>query len=192
MSLRAPLKDNKGFTIIEVMIVLTIAGLIMLIVFLAVPALQRNSRNTQRRSDAARFSSIISEFVVNNNGKVPSSIVNAPPTDSSQVSIQNEDFSYFDPTAFKMAVATDGSLNGGCTIATDDAGNNILNSCTTQPVAVATGAVAPVSNAIDTIGLVTGFTCDNNNLISSGSRSYAVVFSVENSGGGNDGIAQCV
>ncbi|MDQ3065292.1 MAG: prepilin-type N-terminal cleavage/methylation domain-containing protein, partial [bacterium] len=34
--------NNKGFTIIEVLIVLAIAGLIMLIVFLAVPALQRN------------------------------------------------------------------------------------------------------------------------------------------------------
>ena len=32
--------DKDGFTIIEVMIVLAIAGLILLIVFLAVPALQ--------------------------------------------------------------------------------------------------------------------------------------------------------
>ncbi|HPW47952.1 MAG TPA: prepilin-type N-terminal cleavage/methylation domain-containing protein, partial [Candidatus Saccharibacteria bacterium] len=35
-------KDQKGFTIIEVLIVLAIAALILLIVFLAVPALQRN------------------------------------------------------------------------------------------------------------------------------------------------------
>jgi prepilin-type N-terminal cleavage/methylation domain-containing protein len=40
------LKNEQGFTIIEVMIVLVIAAVIMLIVFLAVPALQRNSRNT--------------------------------------------------------------------------------------------------------------------------------------------------
>ena len=44
-------KRNQGFTIIEVMIVLAIAGLIMLIVFLAVPALQRNQRNTARKQD---------------------------------------------------------------------------------------------------------------------------------------------
>jgi prepilin-type N-terminal cleavage/methylation domain-containing protein len=44
------LKHRRGgFTIIEVMIVLAIAGLILLIVFLAVPALQRNSRNYQRK-----------------------------------------------------------------------------------------------------------------------------------------------
>ena len=41
--------EQKGFTIIEVMIVLAIAGLIILIVFLAVPALQRNGRNTQQK-----------------------------------------------------------------------------------------------------------------------------------------------
>ena len=65
-------KDSKGFTIIEVMIVLAIAGLIMIIVFLAIPALQRNSRNTERKSDAARIASAVSNFVSNNNGTVPS------------------------------------------------------------------------------------------------------------------------
>jgi prepilin-type N-terminal cleavage/methylation domain-containing protein len=61
----------KGFTIIEVMIVLTIAGLILLIVFLAVPALQRNSRNTQRKDDVAGALAAVSEFVSNNNGTLP-------------------------------------------------------------------------------------------------------------------------
>lgn len=63
-------KDEKGFTIIEVLIVLAIAGLIMLIVFLAVPALQRNSRNTQRSNDASRVSGAISECLSNNNGNL--------------------------------------------------------------------------------------------------------------------------
>lgn len=63
---------QKGFTIIEVLIVLAIAGLIMLIVFLAVPALQRNSRNTQRRNDVASYLGAVNEFISNNNGKVPS------------------------------------------------------------------------------------------------------------------------
>jgi prepilin-type N-terminal cleavage/methylation domain-containing protein len=44
--------DKQGFTIIEVMIVLAIAGLILMIVFLAVPALERTARNTQRKHDA--------------------------------------------------------------------------------------------------------------------------------------------
>jgi prepilin-type N-terminal cleavage/methylation domain-containing protein len=65
-------KRNEGFTIIEVMIVLAIAGLIMLIVFLAVPALQRNSRNTQRTNDASRIAAAVNECLNNNNGKVTS------------------------------------------------------------------------------------------------------------------------
>lgn len=63
--------NQKGFTIIEVLIVLAIAGLIMLIVFLAVPALQRNSRNTQRKNDVAGLGGAISEYVNNNGGQLP-------------------------------------------------------------------------------------------------------------------------
>lgn len=63
--------NQKGFTIIEVLIVLAIAGLIILIVFLAVPALQRNSRNTTKRSDVSKALGAVGEFTANNNGKVP-------------------------------------------------------------------------------------------------------------------------
>lgn len=64
-------KRNEGFTIIEVMIVLAIAGLIMLIVFLAVPALQRNSRNTQRKNDVANIAAAVNEWSQNNKGALP-------------------------------------------------------------------------------------------------------------------------
>jgi len=63
--------QSKGFTIIEVLIVLAIAGLIMLIVFLAVPALQRNARNTQAKNEAAGMLGALNEFVNNNGGKLP-------------------------------------------------------------------------------------------------------------------------
>jgi prepilin-type N-terminal cleavage/methylation domain-containing protein len=62
---------NQGFTIIEVLIVLAIAGLIMLVVFLAVPALQRNSRNQQYRSEASRILTSTTEWTNNNNGATP-------------------------------------------------------------------------------------------------------------------------
>lgn len=67
------LKKDKGFTIIEVMIVLAIAGLILLIVFLAVPALQRNARNTTIKNDASAISASITEFESNNSGTLPTS-----------------------------------------------------------------------------------------------------------------------
>lgn len=68
---------SKGFTIIEVLIVLAIAGLIMLIVFLAVPALQRNSRNTQAKSEAAGMLGALNEFMNNNSGRLPAASVSS-------------------------------------------------------------------------------------------------------------------
>ncbi len=65
-------KKNKGFTIIEVLIVLAIAGLIMLIVFLAVPALQRNTRTQQRNADADLIIASVNECLSNKNGQVGS------------------------------------------------------------------------------------------------------------------------
>ena len=65
-------KGKKGFTIIEVVLVLAIAGLIFLMVFIALPALQRSQRDTQRRDDMARFMSQLNQYQANNAGKVPS------------------------------------------------------------------------------------------------------------------------
>jgi len=76
--MRAPIKlrqlnkNKKGFTIIEVMIVLAVAGLIMLIVFTAVPALQRNARNTNRTSDASKVAAGVNECLNNRNNVVAS------------------------------------------------------------------------------------------------------------------------
>ena len=62
---------KKGFTIIEVVLVLAIAGLIFLMVFIALPALQRSQRNTRRRQDMARILSALNDYQANNNGQMP-------------------------------------------------------------------------------------------------------------------------
>jgi prepilin-type N-terminal cleavage/methylation domain-containing protein len=67
-------KDRDGFTIIEVLIVLAIAALILVIVFLAVPSLQRSARNTQRRTDVSAIIASISNYISNNNGVLPNQI----------------------------------------------------------------------------------------------------------------------
>lgn len=67
-------KRNEGFTIIEVLIVLAIAGLIMLVVFLAVPALQRNSRNTQIKSAASAILGVVNEYQDVNSGQMPTTV----------------------------------------------------------------------------------------------------------------------
>lgn len=63
--------NKKGFTIIEVVLVLAIAGLIFLMVFLALPALQRSQRDTQRKNDASRLRAAVTDFTSNNRGSLP-------------------------------------------------------------------------------------------------------------------------
>lgn len=62
---------NKGFTIIEVVLVLAIAGLIFLVVFLALPALQRGQRDTQRKQDLGKVMSQVTSYQSNNQGALP-------------------------------------------------------------------------------------------------------------------------
>ena len=66
-------RKQQGFTIIEVVLVLAIAGLIFLMVFIALPTLQKNQRDTQRRNDVSRFKAQINQFQANNKGDVPTS-----------------------------------------------------------------------------------------------------------------------
>lgn len=63
-----------GFTIIEVVLVLAIAGLIFLIVFLAVPALQRSQRDTQRKNDVGRLVAAIQSYQSNQRGLLPADL----------------------------------------------------------------------------------------------------------------------
>lgn len=64
-------QNKKGFTIIEVVLVLAIAALIFLVVFLAVPALQKGQRDQQRRSDLSRLQTKIENYRSNNKGQLP-------------------------------------------------------------------------------------------------------------------------
>ena len=62
-------KSQKGFTIIEVALVLAIGALIFLVVFLAVPALQRNQRNDARHRDVSNIVTAVSSWSANNTQK---------------------------------------------------------------------------------------------------------------------------
>ena len=62
---------EKGFTIIEVVLVLAIAGLIFLMVFIALPALQRNQRDTQRKNDVTRAQTAVNNYQTNNRNQLP-------------------------------------------------------------------------------------------------------------------------
>lgn len=68
----AHINKQRGFTIIEVVLVLAIAALIFLMVFIALPSLQKSQRDTQRRDDLGRISTQVTNYQSANRGKIPS------------------------------------------------------------------------------------------------------------------------
>jgi len=105
-------KRDQGFTIIEVLIVLAIAGLILLIVFLAVPALQRSSRNTQRKDDISRIGSAVEEWVNNNNGAIPTS------TNNGAIQAIFGTLAYYTASNVTVSGAATGTATNGTTVDT--------------------------------------------------------------------------
>lgn len=64
-------RKKTGFTIIEVALVLAIAGLIFLMVFVALPQLQRQQRDSRRRDDILSFLETVKKYQTNNRGALP-------------------------------------------------------------------------------------------------------------------------
>jgi prepilin-type N-terminal cleavage/methylation domain-containing protein len=62
------LKSTKGFTLIELVIVLAIAALIIAGVLIAVGGAQRTQRDQSRKNISGRVSSAIANYASNNNG----------------------------------------------------------------------------------------------------------------------------
>ena len=187
-------KREEGFTIIEVLIVLAIAGLIILIVFLAVPALQRNSRNTQRKNDAAAIASAAQNVVNNTNGNLPNQVSSGDgaTADENVVSIGWEKSSgnVVAETA-KLglyrsgATASWGTQAGGIFIVA-----NPTSVPTVNPGAVRSESATSVSR--ESVTIVTGYKCDTSNtgLDSARSpRSISIIYVVEAANG--NGAIQC-
>lgn len=90
-------QKDKGFTIIEVVLVLAIAGLIFLMVFIALPALQRSQRDAQRKTDLTRAVTALTTYASNNRNKVPAA--NKTALDSFMNSyLKADDDTFTDPT----------------------------------------------------------------------------------------------
>jgi prepilin-type N-terminal cleavage/methylation domain-containing protein len=153
---------EKGFTIIEVMIVLAIAGLILLIVFLAVPALQRNSRNTQRKSAASQVLTSVSNYVSNNNGTIPNTqaLLDTARSDYRPGFYVVANIFYHANTAIDTSAAA--------------AGSESATNLTTEDIIYYNGAI-----------------CNGNTATATGAspRSYAVTYAIESGGGP---VPQCI
>ena len=65
------MKSKKGFTIIEVVLVLALAGLIFAAMAIAIPNLIRSQRDNDRRADFAQLIEHISQYQANNRKALP-------------------------------------------------------------------------------------------------------------------------
>lgn len=109
--MNTPTNSKRGFTIIEVVLVLAIAGLIFLIVFLAVPALQRSQRDTQRKNDLSRLMTSVSNYQSNNKGEVPDSATELATVVSSYVKANGDTFADPGGDDYQVSLQTSGAFS---------------------------------------------------------------------------------
>jgi len=61
----------RGFTIVEVLFVLGIGGLILSMIFFAIPAISRWNQNTQRKADVSAILQAVSDYRLQHMGNYP-------------------------------------------------------------------------------------------------------------------------
>ena len=106
--------NNKGFTIVETLIVLAIAATIIIVVLLAVPALQRNSRNTVVKTAANNILSGWAAEVANSNGATPTTTAGAGT--AGKITIGANSYTFASSVNTFVATATASSVAYGTTL----------------------------------------------------------------------------
>ena len=186
--------SKKGFTIIEVVLVLAIAGLIFLMVFVALPALQRSQRDTARRNDMSRVDTSLVQYQTNNQGANGGSNLPVAGTfDASQSSNFPEDCSSSACT-FVRNYMNSGTSNTANTNTFQDPdgwyyGMRILSHAesgltdTSGTWSYRNSDPGGNPNAMDHIVYVlTGARCDGENVTGDSQRHFAIVYRLEGAG----------
>ena len=172
--------SSKGFTIIEVLIVLAIAGLILLVVFLAVPALQRNQRNQGYRSEANRLLAAAQEVSANNGGSkltLSACTETTAPTCASDTAQAAKIFQAANAKNIKYVQIVSGSSAVAAGV---------------SPSYPAAGAAGAVTDQVSLVGvtLFTGAKCVGQDKYAAGtSRQTVLMYGVEDNKG--DVVVQC-
>lgn len=160
---RQQLKE-KGFTIIEVVLVLAIAALIFLMVFIALPALQRNQRDTARKTVLGKVSASVTTYQSNNRGIQP---------------VNGSDLKgYIDG---KDATAADMGLNNA--IPADTTNDTVIdNDYIVQVADFATAGAGIIHADTNIVQVVTGAKCDaaGHTTVVGSARNAAILIVMEN------------
>lgn len=201
-------KTKRGFTIIEVVLVLAIAGLIFLMVFVALPALQRSQRDTRRREDMARVNNALVQYQTNNSTRAK----NLPAYGAWQPKDGDYDFTectsnhvcrfvrdylnsaedtqntFLDPDGIPYGVIITDYLTDGNPKYLG-AGENTIKAITTtsgsgeSATETSTGQYQLDSDFADrTVFIVPGAKCDNEYVEASTVRHFAILYRLEGSG----------
>ena len=179
-------KDNtntkKGFTIIEVVLVLAIAGLIFLMVFVALPALQRSQRDTARRNDMSRVDTSLIQYQTNNqdttNGDLPGDGINTYEWTAPQNGTFGTSGCGADDVACKFIQRY---MNSG----TDSSTNSFKDPDGTYYSVNIAPASTPVPSLPDmnyVIYIRTGAKCNGEEVAADAARHFAVLYRLEGAG----------
>jgi len=123
MNVQHTTKEAKGFTIIEVVLVLAIAGLIFLMVFIALPALQRSQRDSARKSEVGAIASAITSYQSNNRNAIPSATqIGQYVTGNSNATLDSGSTITIRTTVFGQAKTLTPKLDGTAQAASDELG----------------------------------------------------------------------
>ncbi len=153
---------KNGFTIIEVVLVLAIAGLIFLMVFIALPALQRNQRDTARKNDLSRVQTAINTAASNNRGTLPD----------------------FSTTALQTTFITRYLQAGGDQFVDPSGKNYAFAALATAPAPTGNSDAVTAGQATVRIYFTTGANCANDGAVNLGQGSRKIALRLVLEGGG--------
>jgi len=152
--------NNKGFTIVETLIVLAIAATIIIVVLLAVPALQRQSRNTATKVGAGAIASGWTAEVGNANGGAVTVTAS-----TGSILLNNSFYNVNSVIVTKTAAFATGTVVGYGTTSVGATATDKINAST---IALYTGATCPATSTGPTVTLAAGT-----------STQAAIVYSIE-------------
>lgn len=202
------INNKEGFTIIEVVLVLAIAGLIFLMVFVALPALQRSQRDTARRNDMSRVDTSLVQYQTNHQNQ-PNNLPDAGEFKASRDATFPDDCSTSTACAFVRDYMNSGSSeNDGKENAFEDPNGVPYSLVITENWALTSPAAAGINDnygqlsgdteagftivtkpnaqgqAFDdyTVYIVPGGRCVGDKVTSSTKRHFAVLYRLEGAG----------
>ncbi|MBO4812585.1 type II secretion system protein [Candidatus Saccharibacteria bacterium] len=205
------IKTKQGFTIIEVVLVLAIAGLIFLMVFVALPALQRSQRDSARRNDMSRVDTSLTQYQTNHNSNPASNLpgntasstwtgakgtVNCTGNNATEACLFVRDYmnsgsgdvtenEFIDPDgeAYSVAISKNVSagLNDFATVTAEGWVSQLINDTAKGGLTIAD---AQNGNAFDqhAVYIIPGARCQDDVAVSSTARHFAVLYRLEGAG----------